>query len=157
MTPPTRFRFLTREHSTESPEKSYVLAGASHKPYGMNEPFSVQPTDRKLATGRRGHDPALRNIPANTNLLVNRAKPISTSLFLATSAEISMFFSHPSRLCPAAFPPLHTQNSGPFFRSAVIFWIAFFLSSRSPGSFSRGWDGGASGWPCFRSGGSAPG
>ena len=56
MTPPTRFRFLTGDHSSESPEKSYVLAGASHKPYGMNEPFSVQPTDRKLAAGRRGHD-----------------------------------------------------------------------------------------------------
>ncbi len=39
MTPPTKFRFLTREHSLESPEKSYVSAGGSHKPYGMNEPF----------------------------------------------------------------------------------------------------------------------
>ena len=68
MTPPTRFRFMPGDHSTESPEKSYVSAGASHKPYGMNEPFSVQPTDRKLAAGRRGHDPALRYIPSNSNL-----------------------------------------------------------------------------------------
>ena len=29
------------------------------------------------------------------------------------------------------------------------------LSSRNPGSFLRGWGGAASGWPCFRSGGSA--
>ncbi|MCI7809552.1 hypothetical protein MR626_09755, partial [bacterium] len=56
MTPPTRFRFMPGDHSTESPGKSYVLAGASHKPYGMSEPFSVQQTDRKLAAGRRGHD-----------------------------------------------------------------------------------------------------
>ena len=56
MTPPTRFRFIPGDHSTESPGNRYVLAGASHKPYGMNEPFSVQPTDRKLAAGRRGHD-----------------------------------------------------------------------------------------------------
>ena len=39
MTPPTRFRFLTGDHSTESPGKSYVSAGASHKPYGMHELF----------------------------------------------------------------------------------------------------------------------
>ena len=32
-------------------------------------PFSVQPTDRKLAAGRRGHDPALRIvITSNSNL-----------------------------------------------------------------------------------------
>ena len=62
MTPPIRFRFLTGEHSTESPEKSYVLAGASHKPYGMNEPFPIQQTNRKLAAGRRGHDPALHPV-----------------------------------------------------------------------------------------------
>ena len=29
------------------------------------------------------------------------------------------------------------------------------LSSRNPGSFLHGWGGAASGWPCFRSGGSA--
>ena len=68
MTPPTRLRFMPGDHSTESPEKSYVSAGASHKPYGMNDPFSVQPTDRKLAAGRRGHDPALRIvITSNSN------------------------------------------------------------------------------------------
>ena len=39
MTPPTRFRFMPGNHSTESPGNRYVLAGASHKPYGLSEPF----------------------------------------------------------------------------------------------------------------------
>ena len=78
MTPPTRSRFMTVDHSTEAPEKSYVSAGASPPPYGMNELFSVQQTDWKIAAGRRGHDPALRYIPSNTNLSACCPKPICT-------------------------------------------------------------------------------
>ena len=37
-------------------KKSLCFGGGEPSPYGMNEPFSVQQTDRKLAAGRRGHD-----------------------------------------------------------------------------------------------------
>ena len=66
--PPDQVPISARRSFNGIARKSYVLAGASHKPYDMNEPFSVQPTDRKLAAGRRGHDPALRNTPTNSNL-----------------------------------------------------------------------------------------
>ncbi|MDY4581765.1 MAG: hypothetical protein SPD81_02800, partial [Candidatus Faecousia sp.] len=36
--------------------KKLRFGGGEPPPYGMNEPFSVQPTDRKLVAGRRGHD-----------------------------------------------------------------------------------------------------
>ena len=58
--------------------KKLRFGGGQPAPYGLNEPFSVQQTDRKLAAGRRGHDPALRNTPSNSNLSLYRAKPIRT-------------------------------------------------------------------------------
>ena len=66
MTTPTRFRFLTGDHSTESPGNRYVSTGASPA-LRYAQSFFVQQTDWKLAAGRRGHDHALH--PAKFQLI----------------------------------------------------------------------------------------
>ena len=80
--------------------------------------FSVQPTDRKLAAGRRGHDPALRNTPSNSNLSNRWGKPICTFKIIPegdTTSDISYLISHISYLlsCAPYFPYSHLHFPSP--------------------------------------------
>ena len=59
----------------------------------------------------------------------------------------------PSTPVPAS--PVHPLQAGEGKPPCTVWHRGADLSSRNPGSFLPGWGGAASGWPCFRSGGSA--
>ena len=59
---------------------------------------------------------------------------------------------HPARAAPGPPSPSRRGRKAP---CALRHRGKTILSSRNPGSFLPGWGAAASGWPCFRSGGSA--
>ena len=53
--------------------------------FPIPEPCTIQRRHFVIATGRRGQDPALRNIPINYNLALYWVKPINTFIFTVIS------------------------------------------------------------------------
>ena len=85
-------------------------------------PFSVQPTDRKLAAGRRGHDPALRIvITSNSNLSGCWGKPIYTFFKYIPEGDTLSYISYPiSHILPRGGAPQEARVTSSVWSRKVL-------------------------------------